>query len=77
MAATYEGDFAMIGVSNYLGNDSYQVVRATPRASKWVEHDRTCNPKNHFAANLQAFVTGTKAGLLNSSKTKLDGKSHL
>ncbi|EGG09794.1 uncharacterized protein MELLADRAFT_95285 [Melampsora larici-populina 98AG31] len=74
MAATYEGDFAIIGVSNYLGDDSYQVVRATPRALKWVEHDRICHPKNHIAAQLQAFVTGTQAGLLNLSKTKLDDR---
>ncbi|EGG07134.1 uncharacterized protein MELLADRAFT_86087 [Melampsora larici-populina 98AG31] len=75
MAATYKGDFVIIGVSNYLGNDSYQVVRATPRALKWVEHNRICNPKNHVAAQLHAFVTGTQAGLLNISQTKLDDRA--
>ncbi|KAH9813170.1 hypothetical protein DFH28DRAFT_1129148 [Melampsora americana] len=57
MAATYSGDFAMIGVSNYLGDAAYQIVRATPRALKW------------------AFVTGTKAGLLNLSKVKVDERA--
>ncbi|EGG03747.1 uncharacterized protein MELLADRAFT_89831 [Melampsora larici-populina 98AG31] len=75
MAATYEGNFVMMGVSNFLGKDSYQVVRATPRALKWVDHDRICNPKNHFAAQLHAFVTGTQAGLLNLSQTKLDDRA--
>lgn len=67
----------MIGVSNYLGEDSYQVVRATPRALKWVEHDKLCNAKKHIAAQLHAFVTGTEAGLVNISKTKLNGKSDI
>ncbi|KAH9809799.1 hypothetical protein DFH28DRAFT_904305 [Melampsora americana] len=75
MAATYSGDFAMIGVSNYLGDDAYQIVRATPRALKWVEHDLICNPKNPIAARLQAFVTGTEAGLLNLSKVKVDERA--
>lgn len=74
MAATYHGDFAMIGVSDYLGKDAYQIVRATPRALQWVEHDKLCDPKKHVAAQLQSFVTGTEAGLLNLSKLKVDGK---
>lgn len=74
MAATYHGDFAMIGVSNYLGGDAYQIVRGTPRALQWVEHDKLCDPKKHVAAQLQSFVTGTEAGLLNLSKLKVDGK---
>ncbi|KAH9823934.1 hypothetical protein DFH28DRAFT_1161937 [Melampsora americana] len=57
MAATYLGDFAMIGVSDHLGDDAYQIVQATPHALK--------------SAQLQAFVTATKAGLLNLSKVKV------
>ena len=74
MAETYEGNFVMIGVSNYLGDDSYQIVRATPRALQWVGHDKMLNSKNHIAAQLHAFVTGTETGQLNLSKTKVDGK---
>ncbi|EGF98046.1 uncharacterized protein MELLADRAFT_96216 [Melampsora larici-populina 98AG31] len=70
MAATYEGDFVMIGVSNYLGDDAYQIVRGTPRALKWVDHDKLCDPKKHAAAQLQAFVTGTEAGLLNLKRAR-------
>ncbi|EGF97608.1 uncharacterized protein MELLADRAFT_84831 [Melampsora larici-populina 98AG31] len=75
MSATYMGDFVMMGVSNYLGNDAYQVVRATPRALKWVEHNKLCNPQKHVAAQLQAFVTGTEAGLLNLSKLKVNERA--
>ncbi|EGG00760.1 uncharacterized protein MELLADRAFT_93037 [Melampsora larici-populina 98AG31] len=75
MSATYMGDFVMMGVSNHLGNDAYQVVRATPRALKWVEHDKLCDPQKHVAAQLQAFVTGTEAGLLNLSKLKVDERA--
>ncbi|EGG11528.1 uncharacterized protein MELLADRAFT_91101 [Melampsora larici-populina 98AG31] len=60
MAATYKGDFVMM---------------ATPRALKWVEHDKLCDPQKHVAAQLQAFVTGTEAGLLNLSKLKVDERA--
>ncbi|KAH9807185.1 hypothetical protein DFH28DRAFT_1152643 [Melampsora americana] len=75
IAATYEGDFAIIGVSNYLGNDAYQIARGTPRALKWLDNDRVCNPRKHIAAQLQSYVTGTEAGLLNSSKAKVDDRT--
>ncbi|KAH9811010.1 hypothetical protein DFH28DRAFT_1085194 [Melampsora americana] len=65
MAATYEGNFVLIG----------QMVRATPRTLKWVKHNKLCNPKKHVGAQLQAFVTGTEAGLLNMSKLKVNERA--
>lgn len=75
MAATYHGDFAMIGVSNYLGGDAYQIVRGSPRAMTWVDRGKISNPRQHIAARLQAYVTGTEAGLVNSGQAKVDSKS--
>lgn len=74
MAATYQGDFVIIGVSNYLGNDAYQIVRATPRAQMWIDNDKKCNPQTHIAAQFQSYVTGTATGLLNSNHGKVDSE---
>ncbi|EGG02632.1 uncharacterized protein MELLADRAFT_91216 [Melampsora larici-populina 98AG31] len=75
MAATYRGDFVIIGVSTYLGDEAYQIVRATPRASMWIDNDKKCNPQTHVAAQFQSYVTGTAAGLLNSNKGKVDKRT--
>ncbi|EGF98311.1 uncharacterized protein MELLADRAFT_96022 [Melampsora larici-populina 98AG31] len=75
VAATYEGDFLIIGVSNYLGNYAYQIARGTPRALKWLDNNKSCNQMNHIAAQLQSYVTGTEAGLLMSSKAKVDDRT--
>lgn len=74
MASTYQGDFAIIGVSNYLGDDAYQIARGSPRDMKWLDHDKICNPRQHVAAQLQAYVTGTEAGLVKLGKTKVDSE---
>ncbi|KAA1110445.1 hypothetical protein PGT21_021673 [Puccinia graminis f. sp. tritici] len=78
IATSRNVEFALFAVSKHLGPSMFQITHSTPGAGDAVQCAQDVDAENHYAARLQAHITGcsvTKLRVLATAPSKQDIKN--